>query len=128
MKLLLDTHLLLWAAGNPEKLSDTARKILLDESNKLYFSSASIWEIVINRGLGRDDFRVDPQRLRRLLVVNGYTEVPVQSDHALGVEQLPKLHKDPFDRILIAQARGEGMLLITVDSEVEKYGDGVLAV
>lgn len=128
MKLLLDTHILLWAAGAPEKLSDTARSMLLDESNKLFFSSASIWEIVIKRSLGRDDFRVDPLRLRRLLTVNGYIEVPVLSDHALGVGQLPMLHKDPFDRILVAQAKGEGMLLLTVDTSVKEYGDGVMAV
>lgn len=128
MRLLLDTHILLWSAGQPDKLSDEARSLLLDTSNRLFFSSASIWEIVIKRGLGRDDFKVDPQRMRKQLVVNGYEEVAVSSDHALAVESLPPLHKDPFDRILIAQARTEGMLLLTADCQVSRYGDGVLAV
>lgn len=126
MKLLLDTHVLLWAAGEPDKLSAAARALLLDEGNSLYFSAASIWEVVIKRGLGRDDFRVDPVRLRRLLVLNGYSEVPVLSDHALAVAELPPLHRDPFDRVLIAQARAEGMRLVTADDQLALYGDAIL--
>jgi PIN domain nuclease of toxin-antitoxin system len=99
--------------------------MLQDEANRLFFSSASIWEIVIKRGLRRDDFRVDPFRLRRLLVVNGYTELSVNSDHALAVDQLPPLHRDPFDRILIAQARTEGMVLLTGDGLVARYEEGI---
>jgi len=128
VKLLLDTHLLLWAAGAPEKLSETARELILDSGNTLYFSSASIWEIVIKKGLGRDDFRVDPVRLRMLLVANGYEEIAVESDHALAVNLLPPLHKDPFDRILLAQARAERVLLMTADTQILPYGDGVVAV
>lgn len=128
MKLLLDTHLLLWAAGEPEKLSETARSLLLDETNRLFFSAGSIWEIVIKRGLRRDDLRVDPLRLRRMLVANGYTEVPILSDHALALDTLPLLHRDPFDRILVAQARSEGMQLLTVDEHVARYGEGVVSV
>ncbi|MEI6209072.1 MAG: type II toxin-antitoxin system VapC family toxin [Desulfuromonadales bacterium] len=128
MKLLLDTHVLLWSAGQPDKLSEKARLLLLDTSNSLFFSAASIWEIVIKRGLGRDDFRVDPFRLRKLLVVNGYEEVAVSSDHALAVDVLPVLHKDPFDRILIAQARTEGMLLLTSDFHVLRYGDEIISI
>ena len=126
MKLLLDTHVLLWAAGEPEKLSENTRFLLLDESNDLFFSSASIWEIVIKRGLGRDDFMVDPLRLRKMLVMNGYTEISVASDHALAVDGLPLLHKDPFDRILLAQARTEGFSLVTLDSQLTRYGDGII--
>jgi len=128
VKLMLDTHILLWSAGQPEKLSAEARSLLLDTSNVLFFSAASIWEIVIKRGLGRDDFRVDPLRLLKQLVINGYEEVSVSSDHALAVDVLPPLHKDPFDRILIAQARTEGMLLLTADSQVSLYGDGIITV
>ena len=91
----------------------------------MYFSPASIWEIIVKRGLGRDDFQVDPARLRKLLVVNGYTEVSVTSDHALALEGLPLLHKDPFDRLLLAQARSEGMLLVSSDTQVLRYGDGI---
>jgi len=128
VKLLLDTHILLWSAGQPEKLSEQARTLLLDPSNILYFSAASMWEIVIKRGLGRDDFKVDPLRLLKQLVINGYEEVAVSSDHALAVEILPPLHKDPFDRILIAQARTEGMVLLTADSHISLYGDGIVTV
>jgi len=128
MKLLLDTHILLWSAGQPEKLSDQARSLLLDASNELFFSAASIWEIVIKRGLWRDDFKVDPLRLLKQLVINGYEEVAVSSDHALAVDVLPALHKDPFDRILIAQARTEGMLLLTADGQVSLYGAGIMTV
>jgi PIN domain nuclease of toxin-antitoxin system len=128
MKLLLDTHIVLWAAGQPDKLSTSARELLLDKRNALFFSSASIWEIVIKRTLGRADFKVDPHRLRKMLVINDYTEIPVTSEHALRVDTLPPLHKDPFDRILIAQARSEGLVLITVDSSVISYGDAVRAV
>lgn len=126
MNLLLDTHVLLWAAGAPDKLSDATRALLLDEANRLFFSVASIWELVIKRRLGREDFRVDPSRLRRLLVMNGYGEVALTSDHALAVEGLPALHRDPFDRILVAQARVEGMLLVTADSQVAQYREGIL--
>jgi PIN domain nuclease of toxin-antitoxin system len=128
VKLLLDTHILLWSAGEPDKLSDEARTLLLDTSNRLFFSAASMWEIVIKRGLGRNDFKVDPLRLLKQLVINGYEEVSVSSDHALAVEVLPSLHKDPFDRILIAQARTEGMLLLTADSQVSLYGDCIVMV
>ena len=128
MKLLLDTHVLLWAAGEPNRLSRDARSLLLDEANRLHFSSASLWEVVIKSRLGREDFRVDAVRLRRLLVVNGYVEVPVTSDHALAVADLPSLHRDPFDRILIAQARAEGLRLVTTDDQVAQYKEGILAV
>ncbi len=126
MKLLLDTHIILWAAGQPEKISPSTKKLLTDPDNSLYFSAASIWEIVIKLNLGRDDFRVDPYRLRKMLIVHGYNELAVTSEHALRVETLPSLHKDPFDRLLIAQARAEGMLLLTVDTCVSRYQDSVL--
>ena len=128
MKLLLDTHILLWAAGQVEKLSESARAQLTAPENTLFFSTASIWEIVIKLGLGRDDFKVDPYRLRKMLVVNGYTEIPVSSEHALRVHGLPLLHRDPFDRLLVAQARSEGMLLITADAAVAQYGESVILV
>lgn len=121
MKFLLDTHLLLWAAGEPGRLSKAARKLLSDPANDLLFSAASLWEIAIKRTLGRQDFRVEPRLLRRGLMDNGYTELPITSEHALATEMLPPLHKDPFDRILIAQAIAEGITLLTVDSLVASY-------
>lgn len=125
MNLLLDTHLLLWAASEPKRLSARARALLLDPANHLVFSSASLWEISIKNGLDRADFNVDPRRLWRMLLVSGYRELPVTSEHTVAVNELPSLHKDPFDRILVAQARVEGLTLLTVDRTVAKYGDGV---
>lgn len=121
MKLLLDTHLLLWAAGCPEQLSNTARSLLEDEENELFFSAASLWEIAIKRGLGRDDFRVDARVLRRGLLDNGYGELPIASEHAVAIDNLPPIHKDPFDRILVAQAMVEGITLLTADGLVAQY-------
>ena len=125
MNLLLDTHLLLWAASAPERLSARARSLLLAADSQLLFSSASLWEISIKRTLRRADFNVDPRRLWRMLLVNGYRELVITSEHAIAVNDLPPLHKDPFDRILVAQARVEGLLLLTVDKAVAKYGEGV---
>ena len=125
MNLLLDTHLLLWAASEPQRLTAKARTMLLDPANHLLFSAASLWEISIKNGLERSDFNVDPRRLWRMLVINGYRELPVTSEHTVAVNDLPHLHKDPFDRILVAQARVEGLTLLTADKMVAKYGDGV---
>lgn len=128
MKLLLDTQILLWSAGQPERLSNHARSMLASPQNKLFFSAASFWEIVIKLALGREDLRVDPQRLRKMLVAHGYEELPITAEHALRVDSLPPLHKDPFDRMLVAQARAEGMTLVTSDTAVSRYGDSVLLV
>ena len=125
MNLLLDTHLLLWAASDPERLSARARALLLDPANQLLFSAASLWEVTIKNRLDRPDFKVDPRRLWRMLLVSGYRELPVASEHTAAVHDLPLLHKDPFDRILVAQARVEGLLLLTMDKAVAKYGEGV---
>jgi PIN domain nuclease of toxin-antitoxin system len=121
MKLLLDTHLLLWAAGQPERLSAAARRQLSNPKNELLFSAASLWEITIKKSLGREDFRVEPRLLRRGLLDNGYIELPVTSEHAVGVDSLPDLHKDPFDRILLAQALTEGITLLTADAQLARY-------
>lgn len=121
MKLLLDTHLLLWAAGQPEQLPAAARVLLDDPLNELMFSSASLWEVAIKRGLGRPDFRVDARLLRRGLLDNGYSELPITSEHAVAVDGLPTIHKDPFDRILVAQSIVEGIALITTDTLVAQY-------
>ncbi len=128
MKLLLDTHLLLLAAGQPQKLSNKVRKLLGDPANELVFSAASLWEVTIKRSLGREDFHVDPRLLRRGLLDNGYTELPITSQHAVGVDALPPIHKDPFDRLLIAQATVEGILLLTRDKHVAQYPGPIRAV
>ena len=121
MKWLLDTHLLLWAAGAPARLSAEARSVLEDPANELYFSAASLWEISIKRGLGRADFQVDARVLRRGLLDNGYIELAISSAHAVSIDSLPPLHKDPFDRLLIAQASVEGITLLTADSLLTQY-------
>ena len=121
MKLLLDTQLLLWAAGQPERLSARAKRQLNDPENELLFSAASIWEITIKTSLGRDDFRVEPRVLRRALLDNGYVELPVTSEHAVNVDSLPPLHKDPFDRLLLSQAMVEGITLLTADAQLARY-------
>jgi PIN domain nuclease of toxin-antitoxin system len=121
VKLLLDTQLVLWAAGQPEKLSAEARALLEAADNELLFSAASIWEITIKSGLRREDFRVEPRVLRRGLLDNGYVELPITSQHAVGVDGLPGLHRDPFDRLLVAQAQSEGIMLITADAQVAQY-------
>ena len=125
MKLLLDTHLLLWAALSPARLSNTAKALLTDEDNQLFFSPVSLWEVSIKNSLGRPDFNIDPRRLRRGFMDNGYSELPITSEHALMTAGLPPLHKDPFDRMLVAQAKVEGILLLTSDTIVGNYPDSV---
>lgn len=121
MKLLLDTHILLWAANEPSKLSETAYEAIANTANELLFSAASIWEIVIKNSLGRPDFDVDAHQLRRGLVDNGYDELAITSEHVLAVATLPCLHRNPFDRILVAQATTEGLRLLTADQTMADY-------
>ena len=121
MKLLLDTHLLLWAAGSPDRLPGEARAAIEDSGSALWFSAASLWEIVIKSSLGRPDFRVDARLLRRELLENGYAELAITGAHAVAVDALPPLHKDPFDRILVAQATVECLTLMTGDGLVAAY-------
>ncbi|MBN9106606.1 MAG: type II toxin-antitoxin system VapC family toxin [Propionibacteriaceae bacterium] len=125
MLLLLDTHLLLWAAQSPTRLGAGALALITNPANDLLFSAASIWEVAIKTTLGRPDFEFDPNVLRRALVENGYRELPVDSRHAAEVAALPAVHRDPFDRMLVAQARVEGCRLLTVDGKVAAYGSPV---
>ncbi len=128
MKLLLDTHILLWAAGEPDKLSNTARALIEDSQNQLYFSAASLWEISIKNKLGRSDFKVDLAVLRRNLLDNDFAEIAINSVHALAVDSLPPIHKDPFDRILLAQAHAEGVTLMTSDAVLAEYPLAVIKI
>lgn len=121
MNFLLDTHVLLWAADASPRLPTGARALLEDPENELVFSAASLWEIAIKRGIGREEFSADPRLLRRGLLENGYVELPVTGGHATAVDLLPQIHKDPFDRILIAQAQIEGLTLLTIDEVVARY-------
>ena len=126
MKYLLDTRVLLWAAAG--KLPEEARGVITDSGNELYYSAASLWEIVIKNSLGRDDFRADAAVLRRGLLDAGYHELPVTGRHALAVGDLPALHKDPFDRILLAQAKAEGITLLTFDPVLAECAGPVLLI
>jgi PIN domain nuclease of toxin-antitoxin system len=121
VKLLLDTHLLLWAAHDPKRLTKVARSLIESSENELVFSAASFWEITIKQNLGRQDFRVDARLLRRGLLDNGYDELPITSEHAINTDQLAHTHKDPFDRILLAQAMVEGITLVTNDRKLAGY-------
>ncbi|MCL2603030.1 MAG: type II toxin-antitoxin system VapC family toxin [Defluviitaleaceae bacterium] len=124
MKILLDTNIILLSALG--KLNPVAEEYILDESNVLYFSTASIWEVVIKRGLDRSDFNVDPYKLYYGLVNNGYNELSITANHALAINQLPKIHKDPFDRILLAQAMVENMRFLTSDALLTQYPAAVI--
>jgi PIN domain nuclease of toxin-antitoxin system len=106
---------------HPHRLSKLAASLLADIDNELFFSPLSIWEVSIKATLGRKDFQIDPTKLRRGLLNNGYVELPVVSDHAIAVQGLPNLHKDPIDRLLIAQATVEGITLLTSDRQVARY-------
>jgi PIN domain nuclease of toxin-antitoxin system len=119
MKLLIDTHLLLWAAA--DILPHEAVPYFLSKDNELLFSPASIWEVIIKRNLNRPDFRVDIYVLYQGLLDNGYTELVITNRHVLLLAGLPQIHKDPFDRILVAQAKAEGAVLLTSDKLVSNY-------
>lgn len=128
MILLADTHLLLWVALAPDRVSSTARDLIANEANTPAFSVVSLWEISIKQARGRPDFRVDARRMHRLLLENGWREYLVESEHAITAGQLPPLHKDPFDRMLLAQATVEGAQLLTSDRQLALYGAPVLTV
>ena len=121
MKLLLDTHLLLWTVSQSRRLSSEARELIGDPDNEPLFSIASLWEAAIKLSLGREDFRVDLRLLRRGLLDNSFEQLSVTAEHTLAVADLPLLHRDPFDRMLIAQSIVEGIMLLTADPVVARY-------
>ena len=121
MNLLLDTHMLLWATVWPDRLPKKAHALLEDEENTLFFSPASLWEVAIKRKRGRPDFDEDARILRRHIVDAGGIELPITSAHAIAVSDLPSIHSDPFDRILLAQTKEEGLTLVTADRTLAKY-------
>lgn len=121
MRILLDTHVLLWMVMGSSKLKPAARRLIDDPANDLAFSAVSIWEIAIKNSLGRESFSVDSTALHKSLLANGVAELPITATHAAATERLPMRHKDPFDRMLIAQATAEGMTLLTADKIVAAY-------
>lgn len=121
MRFLLDTHILLWAFFAQKRLSVRARRLLEDEGNELVFSAVNLWEISIKRNLGRADFQVDSRLLYRTLKLQGYIELPITCEHVLAIDSLPPIHKDPFDRLLLAQSVLEGIPLLTADPVLARY-------
>ena len=123
MRLLLDTHVLLWALGNPQRLGSSARAAIEDRNNAVLFSAASIWEIAIKAALNRPDFSISADAVARAAVQSGFTELPVRSIVAARVALLPLHHRDPFDRLLIAQAISEEAPLYTADAQIAPYSE-----
>jgi PIN domain nuclease of toxin-antitoxin system len=126
LKLLLDTHIAIWAATNPGRLSGEARASIENLENELFFSAASIWEVAIKRISSRGESLPDHRMLRRNLLENDYRELSITSEHAVAIDTLPGIHKDPFDRILIAQAIVEALTFVTADRTVAKYPGSIL--
>lgn len=121
MNYLLDTHILLWTLVDPDKVPRPMRRIVEDTENRVWFSAASIWEIAIKHSLAKAHFAVEPATIWKAARETGIEELAVTAEHAVGVDTLPSLHKDPFDRLLVAQARAAGMKLLSVDPQVNAY-------
>ena len=122
---LVDTHLLLWWASMPEQLPLPARSRLESMDDPLFFSLVSLWEVAIQSSLGRADFQVNPSAFRAGLLREGFQELPIEAEHGLAVQHLPWLHRDPFDRLLVAQALQEHLRLLTTDKTLLGYGEAV---
>ena len=127
MRILLDTHIALWAVTGHASLSQSARKTILD-ADEVFVSVASTWEIAIKHALGKGDMPVSAEQALQAFRDAGYVMLDIRPEHTLKVEQLPPIHKDPFDRMLVAQALWEPLILVTCDPLVAKYGPGVLRV
>lgn len=123
MRLLLDTHVLLWALGAPERLGTALRAAIQNPDNDIMFSAVSIWEIAIKSALRKDDFQVEPAEIVAAALESGFMELPVRSSAAVQVAKLPAHHRDPFDRLLIAQAIVEPATLYTADTQLEIYSE-----
>lgn len=121
MNYLLDTHVLLWILVNPDKVPAPMRRLIEDTGNRVWFSAASIWEIAIKHSLAKADFTAEPATIWKAARETGLEELAVTAEHSVGVDALPWLHKDPFDRILVAQTRAAGMKLLSVDPKVNAY-------
>ena len=124
-RLLADTQILIWLADRAEELPKAVGELLRDRENHLFFSLVSIWESSIKFALGRPDFSIHPQMLRDGLLRFGFLELPITSEHVIAVSRLPGIHRDPFDRLLVAQAKVEGLMLMTTDKKMAQYGPHV---
>ncbi len=128
MRMLVDTHLLLWAAASSRRLPREARRAMEDPENEVLYSAASLWEIAIKASLRKADFKADVGLLRPALTEMGFVELPVSGAHAEALARLPPLHKDPFDRMLVAQSLSEPLVLLTNDAMLSGYGEVVRVV
>lgn len=128
MKLLLDTHLLLWTISGDDRLSAQAKELIDDDRNELHFSVVNIWETAIKHNLGRQNFLFAPRHVRRGLLEHGFREIEIKSEHAIAAGELPRLHRDPFDRLLIAQAAAEDAILLTSDAAITRYSGSICLV
>lgn len=122
---LLDTQLLIWLACSPDRLGAALAAELADRQRPVHYSVVSLWEVAIKASLGRPDFQLDASALRQGLQREGFRELPIAAEHVLGVQQLPWIHRDPFDRLLVVQARQEGLRLFTTDRTLTEYGEHV---
>jgi len=125
VRALLDSHLLVWISEDSPKLPKSVQEMIEDDRNSFFFSAVSLWELAIKSALGKSSFQVDVRQLHSSLLENGYAELTLSSRHAFSLETLPPIHKDPFDRILIAQAMREDMVLLTSDKMVGRYGEPI---
>jgi PIN domain nuclease of toxin-antitoxin system len=122
MRLLPDTHIWLWyLEGNP-KLRDATRLLLLESGHEILLSTVVIWEIATKHDLGKSDFKINPYVARAELLSQGFRELAIEGRHAVAVSGLPRLHGDPFDRLLIGQAKSDGLTLVSYDEKIPKYG------
>jgi PIN domain nuclease of toxin-antitoxin system len=121
MRFLLDTQLVLWVPVGDSRLSRAALSVLGANENEFSFSTASLWEIAIKRSLKKSNFKIDPRGIRSQLIRGGFEELLIDGDHVVAVDSLPWIHKDPFDRLLIAQAMVEGITLLTADATIARY-------
>ncbi len=128
MKILIDTHIAIWAVLNDPKLPERAKTIILDEANEIFYSTASVWEITIKHMLHPDRIRISGSLLAKGCEDSGYTVLPVFNKHVSALETLKRLesaprHNDPFDRIMLAQAKAENLMFLTHDSSIPYYGE-----
>jgi len=120
-RFLVDTQLLLWSASGSRKLPAAVGRLFRDGRHEFHFSAASLWEVAIKASLGRPDFTVKAGDLHEVLIGNGFHELPIAASHAVAASGLPPIHADPFDRMLVAQAIAEPMVLITSDERLARY-------
>lgn len=128
MRLLLDTHIALWAIADDARLSATARQLIASPDNEIWISVASLWEIAIKYSLGRGDMPVSSEQSAAYFLEAGYRMLAVRPEHTHALEKLPPLHADPFDRMLVAQAQTEPLVLLTHDQTIARYDGTVLQV